>query len=837
MSAMSQFVFKPLGCVALIVTLALNSACDTLAVEQTTVHVVREAKGAADSKPLYTANRAPLEPSAFVKLPIGSIEPRGWLRHQLELERGGMIGRLKEISPWLNFEKSAWGNPRGEGERGWEELPYWLKGYGDLGYVLKDEKIIAEAKKWLESAMSSQREDGWFGPRALLTSLDAKPGKPGTKVDLWPNMVMLNCLQSYHEFSGDKRVLEVMARYFKWEDSLPATAFGEGYWPKIRAGDNIESIYWLYNRTGESWLLPLAKKIFDNMARWDERVINWHNVNIAQGFRAPAVYFLQSHDAKHLMAADRNYREVMGKYGQFPGGGFGGDENCREGFFDPRQGFETCGIVEFMHSFQMLTKISGNPLWSDRCEDLAFNSFPASMTPDQKALRYLTCANQIQADKNNKAPLIENGGTMFSYSPFEVYRCCQHNVSHGWPYYAEELWLATHDWGLCASLYAASEVRAKVGDGVEVRITENTDYPFSDEVKFTMATPRAVKFPLYLRLPKWSAEATVKVNGRKVPLKTEPLAYAILEREWKDGDTVTLTLPMRVTVDRWAKNGNAASVNYGPLTFSLSIEEDWKRYGKNADWPEWEVLPKSGWNYGLALDENKPEKTFALKHKRGTLAQNPFTAQTTPVTLTAKAKKIPNWQADKFAMVGKLQPSPVKSNEKTETVTLIPMGAARLRITTFPVIGTGKEAQDWKAPSISPIHASHVYANDSVEAVNDGREPKRSGDATLPRFTWWDHRGTTEWIEWGFPQMRNVSAVEVYWFDDTGRGSVRAPQSWRVLYRVGERWTPVEPAEAYATELNKYNRVTFRPVECNGLRIEAQLQPNFSAGILEWKIE
>src|SRR6187455_265089 len=93
----------------------------------------------------YVANRPPLLPSAFLKLPIGSIEPRGWLRHQLELERNGMIGRLKEISPWLNFEKSAWGNPRGEGERGWEELPYWLKGYGDLGYVLQDEKVIAEA--------------------------------------------------------------------------------------------------------------------------------------------------------------------------------------------------------------------------------------------------------------------------------------------------------------------------------------------------------------------------------------------------------------------------------------------------------------------------------------------------------------------------------------------------------------------------------------------------------------------------------------------------------------------------------------------------------------------
>jgi hypothetical protein len=160
-----------------------------------------------------------------------------------------------------------------------------------------------------------------------------------------------------------------------------------------------------------------------------------------------------------------------------------------------------------------------------------------------------------------------------------------------------------------------------------------------------------------------------------------------------------------------------------------------------------------------------------------------------------------------------------------------------LRITTFPVIGDGPDAREWETPKVSPIHASHVFANDSVEAVNDGKEPQNSSDGRIPRFTWWDHRGTAEWIEWGFPQMRKVSAVEVYWFDDTGRGSVRPPQSWRILYRVGERWTPVEATSAYATELNKYNRVSFTPVECNGLRIEAQLQPNFSAGILEWKIE
>ncbi len=806
------------------------------AAEPISVQVVRDVDGAADARPNYVANRAPLAPSPFVKLPIGSIEPRGWLRHQLELERDGMIGRLKEISPWLNFEKSAWGNTNGAGSFGWEELPYWLKGYGDLGYVLKDEKIIAEAKKWIDSAMGSQRADGWFGPRELLTSIDQKGNQSG-KTDLWPNMVMLNILQSYHEYTGDPRVLELMRRYFQWEDTLPSSAFGAGYWPRIRAGDNIESIYWLYNRTGETWLLPLAKKIHENMHDWSTGVHDRHNVNIAQAFREPTIYWQQAKEEKFLLGAERNYREVMGEYGQFPGGGFAADENYRPGFTDPRQGFETCGIVEFMHSFEMLTRITGLPLWSDRCEDIAFNSFPASMTPDQKALHYLTCANAISLDKNNKAPNIQNGGTMFSYSPFEVYRCCQHNVSHGWPYYAEELWLATHDRGLCASLYAASEVRAKVGNGVEVRMTESTDYPFSDEVKFKVATKTAVKFPLYLRVPRWCEGATVSVNGRKVSAAASPSSYLVLAREWQNGDTVTLTLPMRVTVDRWAKQGGAASVNHGPLTYSLGIQEEWKRYGKNPNWPEWELTAKSPWNYGLVLDTAKPEASFDVKRKWGSVAKNPFTTQTVPITIKAKAKKIPNWHADKFAMVGKLQSSPVKSSEKTETMTLIPMGAARLRITAFPVIGDGANAHEWEAQPVSAIHASHVHSNDSLEAVNDGKEPMSSSDNRIPRFTWWDHRGTTEWIEWGFPKLRTISAVEVYWFDDTGRGQCRVPQSWRVLYRVGERWTPVATTSPSGVAPDKFNRVTFAPVECNGVRIEAQLQPDFSAGILEWKVE
>lgn len=781
------------------------------------------------ANPCYVGNREPLLPSPLLKLPIGSIIPKGWLRHQLELEAQGMTGRLPEISKWCKFEGNAWADPQGQGHSGWEELPYWLKGYADLGYVLKDEAIIGAARKWIDAVLASQEPDGWFGPRANKTSLKGKP-------DLWPHMVMCNVLQSFYEYAHDERVLPFLTRYFKWLNTQPDENFGAGYWPKLRFGDNIETIYWLYNRTGETWLLGLAKRIHANMARWDTGVIDWHNVNIAQGFREPGVYYQQARDPKFLQAAENNYQTIMDLYGQFPGGGFGGDENCRPGYTDPRQGFETCGIIEFMHSFEMLTKISGNPLWADRCEYIAFNSLPAALTPDLKGLHYLTCANQVQLDKNNKSPGVQNRGTMFSYSPFERYRCCQHNVSHGWPYYAEELWLATPDGGLCASLYAASEVSAKVGQGTVVRIEETTDYPFAETVGLKMSLAQPAKFPLYLRIPRWCAEASVKINGQRVEIQARPLSYLVLDRQWKDGDVVALRLPMEVSTKKWEKNNNAVSVDYGPLTFSLKIGERYSRCGGTDAWPELEVFPTSPWNYGLVLPEQDLAKSFELIRKTGPLPAQPFTPETAPIELRASAKKIPEWKLDRLGLVGTLQPSPVKSAEPTETVALIPMGAARLRVTAFPTIGTGEDARAWLAAKELPVSASHCHDSDSVEALIDGKEPRSSNDQTIPRFTWWDHRGSAEWVEQNFSKPRKVSAVEVYWFDDTGAGSCRVPQSWRLLWRRDGNWVPVEGASSYGTKPNTYNRAEFTPVEASGLRIEAQLQPDVSAGILEWKI-
>ncbi|MEO8713164.1 MAG: hypothetical protein ABI405_13620, partial [Parafilimonas sp.] len=112
----------------------------------------------------YVSNKAPLEPLQFIKLPAGSIKPEGWILKYLELQRDGLTGHLGEISAWLDKKNNAWYSGNGEGDHGWEEVPYWLKGYGDLGYELHDSAIIADTKDWLNKVFKSQQPNGYFGP-------------------------------------------------------------------------------------------------------------------------------------------------------------------------------------------------------------------------------------------------------------------------------------------------------------------------------------------------------------------------------------------------------------------------------------------------------------------------------------------------------------------------------------------------------------------------------------------------------------------------------------------------------------------------------------------------
>ncbi|MGW5860863.1 RICIN domain-containing protein [Streptomyces sp. NPDC055239] len=658
---------------------------------------------------LYGPNAAPLAPTAFQKLPVGSVTARGWLRGQLDLLLGGLFGRYAEISHFLAFDDSGWVHPDKEG---WEEVTYWLRGYVDLAALTGDRTALAESRRWIDAIIATQEADGFFGPRRLRTQLNGGP-------DFWPYLPLLQALRSHEEFTGDQRIMPFVLRFMRFMNAQGPGAF-DSSWVSKRWGDGLDVAFWAYNRTRESFLLDLADKMHKHGVDWAGGVADWHNVNVAQGFREPAQYALRSGDAAHTRATYRNYATAIGTYGQFPGGGFAGDENARPGFGDPRQGFETCGTVEFMASHELLTRITGDPVWADLCEELAFNMLPAATDPAGKGIHYVTGANSVDLDNTRKTQgQFQNGFAMQSFQTgVDQYRCCPHNYGMGWPYFTEELWLATPDRGLAAAMYAPCRVTAKVGaDATSVTVTEDTDYPFKETVTLTLTMDKPVRFPLRLRIPGWCESPQLSVNGARLKAPHGP-AFAEVERTWRGGDRVTLKLPQSTKVRTW-KSG-AISIDRGPLTYSLRIGESYERYAGTDAFPHQAVHATTPWNYALAP---APGNDLSFTADSGPLTGDPFTHEGVPVRIRARARRLAEWVADDEHVVAPLQASPARATGAKEEVTLIPMGAARLRVTAFPT--ATPDGRPWTPEPpyrrIENRHSGKVLAVDGMSLDDGGR--------------------------------------------------------------------------------------------------------------------
>lgn len=642
-------------------------------------------------RPPATISDSRLRPLTLEKLPLGSIVPQGWLLRQLELQRDGLNGHLSEISAWLDKSNNAW---LVEGaHNGWEELPYWLRGYSRLAYILDDNRMKQEAAAWLEPVIASQREDGFFGPE----------NKRGERPEIWAQMLMLDCLQGYYEETGDKRVLELMKRFFEWEMSVPDKDFIKDYWENCRGGDNIWSVIWYYGKTGDESVLPLIEKIHRNNADCTNpaRLPNWHNVNIAQYFREPAEVSLLTGDSTLMDATYNVYELVRRTCGQVPGGMFGSDENARIGYIDPRQGTETCGFAEQIASDGIMLSVNADPLWAENMEDIAFNSFPAAMTADLRSLRYITSPNMTVSDSKNHNPGIDNSGPFVSFNPFSS-RCCQHNHGLGWPAFTQSLVYSTSDGGAAFPVYSPNKATLTVAGGKTVTITENTQYPFDDTLRFTIDLKGKATFPLYFRIPSWTKNASIAVNGKKLSAELEPGQYARVETQWKKGDTVELVFPMELSVRRWTVNQNSASVNYGPLTLSLRIKERYEKrdsrktaihdsnWIEGADpekWPTYEIYADSPWNYSLILPDNNSTAGFEVEKLAWSADNQPFAEGAAPLAVKAKGRRIPSWTIDETGLTGVLPSARAARSETVEDIILVPMGAQRLRISAFPTSG------------------------------------------------------------------------------------------------------------------------------------------------------
>jgi len=617
-----------------------------------------------------TPNRAPLQANAFNPLPLTSVRPTGWLLRELQIQENGLSGHLDEFWPDLGPD-SGWLGGTGES---WERGPYFLDGLVPLAYLTGDERLTAKVKKWVDWTLENQQSDGWIGPARMT--------------DWWPNYVMLKVLTQYQEATGDPRVIPVMQRYFAFQARhLNDRPLKE--WAIFRWHDEVLSILWLYNRIADRSLLDLARRMHDLGHDWEAQFADFrytgktgkkqgmlanHGVNNAMAMKAAAVWWLLTGEKKDRESLYQMLRALDRYHGQ-PSGMFSADEHYAG--LDPSQGTELCAVVEAMFSLETDISILGDPALGDRLEKIAYNALPGTMTDDSWGHQYDQQANQVMVSVANRR-WSTNGpeSNLFGLEP--NFGCCTANMHQGWPKFAANLWMGTQDRGLAAVAYGPSDASTPVANGVPVSIVETTDYPFRETVNLEVKTPQPVKFPLLLRIPGWAAGATVTVNDAALD-GVKPGEFFRIERDWHNGDSVELHFPMRVVNSTWFNNSIA--VERGPLIFSLKIGECWSHLRQSGPATDWEVYPTTPWNYALVVDQKGAAPPFSVTELP--VGYQPFSLEGSPVEIAAQARRLPEWQIEDDS-AGPLPVSPVTSNRHVETISLVPYGAAKLRITAFP---------------------------------------------------------------------------------------------------------------------------------------------------------
>jgi hypothetical protein len=649
----------------------------------------------------YKGNPAPLKQNAYIKLPLGAVKPAGWLKSQLEAQAAGLTGNVDDF--WPDLVNSAWRG--GEGEA-WERGPYFLDGMVPLAYLLEDKALIDKSNKWIQSIISSSRDTGWYGP--------------AKNKDRWPLAVANKVLMQYYEATGDTTALNVVKNYFRYLHKSPPD-WPDKDWRGVRAMENAVTGYWLFRQTGEQWILETIESIQKNSSDWttyyekfpwdsaassDRKIpLNWgpegltaHVVNNAMAIKYPGLWYQQSMDERYKNAVYSGIEKYDLNHGQ-AGGRFSGDEHLSGR--SPVQGTELCAVVEYMFSLEELYAIFGDNKLADRLELLTYNALPATTTPDMWAHQYDQQSNQVLVS-GEKREWSTNGDYSNIYGLMPNFACCLANMHQGWPKFVESMWMATNDNGLALVTYGPSVVKALVGKGNKVTITEETNYPFSGIITLKIETDKPVKFPLEFRVPEWADSLTITYKGKTTVAKGSS-NYRFSEK-WKNGDQILIEIPMKMRIEK--RYNNSASLLRGPLYFSLRIEKEYKSVKINYDnfsykgSVDWEIIPKSTWNYGLMIDykninrglkltENKPGKyPFADK---GDLVWSQDSAkyirveEDAPLVLTARGIRIPEWvMKNNSADVPPL--SPVKPFGDPEVITLVPYGCTRLRITEFPVM-------------------------------------------------------------------------------------------------------------------------------------------------------
>ena len=630
-----------------------------------------------------------LRSPAFRPLPLAEMRPEGWLARQLRLQADGLSGHLDEF--WPDVKDSQW---FGGAAEGWERAPYWLDGVIPLAWLLDDQTLKSRITAHVTYIVDHQRADGWFAP--YPTDAVAK------RYDMWAILLVNKVLAQYHGATGDRRALDAVVRslraVFEGLDRTPL--YG---WGKFRWFEGLVPVFHAYEQTRDSWLLDLARKLraqgidYEALVETDDVKVptprrgqwKWtkHVVNMAMAPKAAALSWRLDGKSSDRAFATRMI-EVLDRYHGQVTGMFTGDE-CLSGR-NPVQGTELCAVVEFMFSLEQLFSALGDPVFADRLERVAFNALPAAISPDMWSHQYDQQVNQVQCTINPEHGWSTNGpeSNLFGLEP--NYGCCTSNMHQGWPKFAANLWMKTPDDGLVAAVWAPCRVQTSL-KGVPVTVAVATDYPFRDEIRIRVSPTSSVRFPLLLRVPAWAQNATVRV-GDSPDSRMVSGALHRLERTWTSPTDLTIRFPMRAHVS--VRYNDAVAIERGPLVYALKIGEEWTRV--NPDKPhrdlphaDFEVRPTTSWNYGLVIDDRRPEQSLQFEERP--LGERPFSPEGSGVVANARGRQIPGWKvvrgwAGELAVTDSDTADPAKgtSDQPLEELTLIPYGCTNIRITEFP---------------------------------------------------------------------------------------------------------------------------------------------------------
>lgn len=707
-------------------------------------------------------------------------------------------------------------------------------------YVLAqrpDPKLDAHLDVVINQIASAQERDGYLYTARRLLSADKIPKMSGPA--RWSNLGashelynvghMYEAAVAHFQATGKRTLLEVATR----NADLLLEVFGPDRLREPPGHEEIEiGLTKLSRTTGKRAYLDLAKFFLDirgreethrlrGAAQQDHMPVTEQSDAVGHAVRAGYLYAGMADvaaltgEAGYIRAIGRIWDNVVGKklyltggIGALPRGeAFGADYELP----NATAYNETCAAIANALWNHRMFLLHGDGKYIDVLERIAFNGFLAGISLTGDRFFY---PNPLESDGRKKF----NHGSN-ERSPWFGCACCPPNVLRFMGSLGA-FGYATSDTSLYVNLFMGGDALAEV-QGRKIKIRQETDYPWGGRIKISPEPESPSEFAVRLRVPGWARgtpvpsdlyryvdasaeEPSFRVNG-VVETPAIEKGYAVFEREWKAGDTIEMSLPMRPR--RVAAHASVhddagkIAVERGPLVYCVEGAD-------NGGVAQYLVLPD---NAGLAV-EHAPDLLGGLTVIRG--------------------NGIRLRRDDKGAI-----------SEDAVGLTLIPYYAWCHRGPNPMAVWLPRTVAACKAPpkmtmgERSRPTASHCHAPDAIEAMNDGIEPKNSCDHDIPRFTWWDHRGTEEWVEYAFPKPVRVSSTSVYWFDDTGRGQCRVPASWSLLARVNGGWIPISAAGQFGIDKDAWNTVRFAPLETTGLHIAVQLQQKFSGGILEWKVE